>query len=60
MKPFPIPVVADLPMGPGSQIEEDTLDYMVMPSGMSTYQAPALPEREEIAPGTVCQPTRWT
>lgn len=49
MKPFPIPVVADLPMGPGSQIEEDTLDYMVMPSGMSTYQAPALPEREEIA-----------
>jgi hydrogenase-1 operon protein HyaF len=46
MKPFPIPVV---PFGPGSQLEEDTLDYMVMPSGMETYRPPVLPEREEIA-----------
>lgn len=45
MKPFPIPVV---PMGPGSQIEDDTLDYMVMPSSMETYQPPRLPEREEL------------
>jgi hydrogenase-1 operon protein HyaF len=46
MKPFPIPVV---PFGPGSQPEEDALDYMVMPSGMETFRAPMLPEREEIA-----------
>ena len=46
-KPFPIPVTA---VGPGSQpLEDDTLDYMVMPKGMDTYRPPALPEREEIA-----------
>lgn len=44
-KPFPIPVV---PFGPGSQMEDETLDYITMPSGMSTYQAPVLPEPEEI------------
>ena len=42
MKPFPIPVVADLPMGPGSQIEEEHLDYISMPQGMATYQSPIL------------------
>jgi hydrogenase-1 operon protein HyaF len=45
MKPFPVPVV---PFGPGSQPEEDTLDYMVMPASMEIYRPPALPEREEI------------
>jgi hydrogenase-1 operon protein HyaF len=45
MKPFPIPVVA---IGPGSQVEEETLNYMAMPSGMSTFRAPLLPEPEEI------------
>ena len=44
-KPFPIPVV---PFGPGSQMEDETLDYITMPSGMSTYQAPVLPEPEEL------------
>ncbi len=44
-KPFPIPVV---PFGPGSQAEDETLDYITMPSGMSTFQAPILPEPEEI------------
>lgn len=44
---FPIPVVAAL-VGPGSQEEDETLDYMTMPSGMDTYRPPALPEPEEI------------
>nr|WP_051049270.1 hydrogenase expression/formation C-terminal domain-containing protein [Ideonella sp. B508-1] len=43
--PFPIPVVA---AGPGSQIEEETLDYISMPQGMATYQSPILPEPEEM------------
>lgn len=45
-KPFPIPVVA---LGPGSQPEEDTLDYIEMPKGMSTWQPPRLPEPEDLA-----------
>lgn len=40
MKPFPIPVV---PVGPGSQTDESP-EYLAMPSGMSTFQAPRLPE----------------
>ena len=44
-KPFPIPVVS---FGPGSQPEDDGLDYMSMPKGMTTYQAPSLPEPEEM------------
>lgn len=46
MKDFPIPVVA---FGPGSQAEDETLDYLSMPQGMATYRAPALPEPEDIA-----------
>jgi hydrogenase-1 operon protein HyaF len=45
MKPFPIPVV---PFGPGSQPEDDGLDYMVMPKGMETYHPPMLPEPEAL------------
>jgi hydrogenase-1 operon protein HyaF len=45
-RPFPIPVVAAL--GPGSQPEDETLDYMPMPSGMDTYRPPVLPEPEEL------------
>ncbi|MFO1338544.1 MAG: hydrogenase expression/formation C-terminal domain-containing protein [Burkholderiaceae bacterium] len=44
-KPFPIPVVA---FGPGSQVEDENLDYLTMPQGMATYRAPALPEPEEL------------
>ena len=33
MKDFPIPVVA---IGPGSQLEDEVLDYMPMPQGMET------------------------
>ncbi len=45
-RPFPIPVVS---IGPGSQAEDETLDYVVMPKGMSTWQPPRLPEPEEVA-----------
>ncbi|MDE2604349.1 MAG: hydrogenase expression/formation protein [Burkholderiales bacterium] len=46
MKDFPIPVVA---FGPGSQVEDETLEYMDMPKGMDTYRPPVLPEPEAIA-----------
>lgn len=45
-KPFPIPVRV---IGPGSQPEEEELQYMSMPKGMHTYQSPILPEREQIS-----------
>jgi hydrogenase-1 operon protein HyaF len=45
-KPFPIPVIAAL--GPGAQVEDETLDYMAMPQGMAMYRAPSLPEPEEL------------
>jgi hydrogenase-1 operon protein HyaF len=45
-KPFPIPVVSLLQ--PGAH-DDDGLDYLHMPSGMATYQAPRLPEREDLA-----------
>jgi hydrogenase-1 operon protein HyaF len=46
MKAFPIPVVA---LGPGTQTEDESLDYLPMPKDMDTYRAPQLPEPEEIA-----------
>lgn len=46
MKDFPIPVVG---IGPGSQQEDETLEYMAMPQGMGTYKPPVLPEPEDIA-----------
>ncbi|GCL62537.1 hydrogenase expression/formation protein [Pseudaquabacterium pictum] len=49
MKEFPIPVVAAL-VGPGSQAEDETLDYLPMPGGMATFQPPLLPEPEAAAP----------
>lgn len=52
MKPFPIPVVA---FGPGSQVEDETLEYITMPQGMSTYRPPLLPEPEEVAGRTGAQ-----
>lgn len=44
-KPFPIPVQM---IGPGSQPEDDTLDYIRMPRGMDTWQPPRLPEPEQL------------
>ena len=47
MKPFPIPVV---PVGPGSQLDDsEAPDYLAMPSGMNTFQAPRLPEAATAA-----------
>jgi hydrogenase-1 operon protein HyaF len=46
-KPFPIPVISAL--GPGSQDEDEDLQYMSMPKGMDTYQSPSLPEPEDMA-----------
>ena len=46
MKDFPIPVVA---LGPGTQTEDETLDYLPMPKDMHTYRPPVLPEPEELA-----------
>lgn len=46
MKPFPLPVRA---VGPGSHEEDETLEYMAMPQGMATFQAPVLPEPEDLA-----------
>jgi hydrogenase-1 operon protein HyaF len=46
-QPFPIPVVAAL--GPGSQPpEEEVPDLLAMPRDMATYNAPPLPEPEEL------------
>ncbi|MDR2215604.1 MAG: hydrogenase expression/formation protein [Nevskiaceae bacterium] len=46
MKPFPIPVVT---LGAGSQPEDEQLDYLPLPKDMNTYQAPMLPEPQEVA-----------
>jgi len=46
MKDFPIPLVA---LGPGTQSEDQTLDYLPMPKDMDTYRPPVLPEPEELA-----------
>ena len=52
-RPFPIPVVAAI--GPGSQVEDETLDYMPMPSGMDTFRLPVLPEPEDLAGHTLAR-----
>lgn len=46
MKDFPVPVVA---FGLGTQVEDDTLDYLPMPKDMVTYRPPVLPEPAELA-----------
>jgi len=46
MKAFPIPVVV---LGPGTQTEDETLDYIAMPKDMDTWRPPVLPEPEALA-----------
>lgn len=49
MHAFPIPVVAlGETRGPGSQPEDETLDYLPMPREMRTWRAPILPEAETV------------
>ena len=45
-RPFPIPLV---PLGPGSQSDDEPLAFIAMPKDMSTYQPPPLPEPEALA-----------
>jgi hydrogenase-1 operon protein HyaF len=40
-KPFPLPVRA---IGPGSQAEDDELQYLAMPRDMATFAMPRVPE----------------
>jgi len=40
-KPFPLPVRA---IGPGSQVEEEELQYLAMPREMATFEMPRVPE----------------
>jgi hydrogenase-1 operon protein HyaF len=40
-KPFPLPVRT---IGPGSQVEEDELQYLAMPRDMATFAMPRVPE----------------
>lgn len=44
---IPLTLLSGL-LGPGSQAEEDTLDYLPMPKDMRTYRPPVLPEPEEL------------
>ena len=49
MHPFPIPVVGfTQTLGPGSQQEDETLDYLPMPHDMRTFRTPILPEPEDV------------
>ena len=43
MKDFPIPVVG---FGPGSQAEDEALEYIAAPGDMATFRNPRLPEGE--------------
>ena len=45
-RPFPIPVVA---VGPGSQPDDEAVNFIAMPKDMATYQPPPLPEPEALA-----------
>jgi len=40
-KPFPLPLRA---IGPGSQAEEDELQYLAMPRDMATFEMPRVPD----------------
>jgi hydrogenase-1 operon protein HyaF len=45
MKPFSIPVVA---LGPGSQQEEEPLQYLSMPHTVRTFEGPSLPDADAV------------
>jgi hydrogenase-1 operon protein HyaF len=44
MKPFPLPVRV---VGPGSQVEEEELQYLAMPRGMAMFEMPRVPPRAD-------------
>lgn len=45
MKSFPIPVTA---IGPGSQAEDESLQYLSMPSDMAVFRRPLVPEAADF------------
>lgn len=44
----PLQYIPLMDIGPGSQPEDDVLEYISMPQGMSTHRAPLLPEPEAL------------
>jgi hydrogenase-1 operon protein HyaF len=44
---IPLTLISSL-LGPGSQDEEETLEYLSLPKDMRTYSPPVLPEPEDI------------
>lgn len=46
MKPFPVPIRV---AGPGSHVEEEALQYLEMPRGMSVFEMPRVPSTADAA-----------
>lgn len=51
MKEFPLPVVA---IGPGSQPEDEALQYMPLPSAMMTFALPVIDEADPALMAAAC------
>lgn len=51
MKEFPLPVVA---VGPGSQPEDEALQYMPLPSAMMTFALPVIDEADPALMAAAC------
>jgi hydrogenase-1 operon protein HyaF len=54
MKSFPIPLRVT---GPGSQVEEEELQYLDIPRDVSTFEMPRIPETEDTASLTIARDT---
>jgi len=54
MKSFPIPVRVT---GPGSQVEEEELQYLDIPRDISTFEMPIVPETEDTASLAIARDT---
>jgi hydrogenase-1 operon protein HyaF len=54
MKSFPIPLRVT---GPGSQVEEEELQYLDIPRDISTFEMPSVPETEDTASLTIARDT---
>ncbi len=54
MKSFPIPVRVT---GPGSQVEEEELQYLDIPRDVSTFEMPSVPETEDTASLAIARDT---
>lgn len=54
MKSFPIPV---RPFGPGSQVEEEPLQYLDIPRDVATFEMPSVPQTGDVASLAVARDT---